>query len=69
MSEITDNVRSIKQVIPVWDRAHAKLRHELLVRAARGEDVYAYRSAVGVRNVWVDGRRIMLDGGGDGGAA
>lgn len=69
MTEAEENVRSIQEVIPERDRAHARLRRELIERAARGEDVYAYRSIVGRRNVWAVDRRIPLDDGRGGDAA
>jgi hypothetical protein len=70
----TEQTRRIKQVIPWWDLRHRGARSDLLRRAFQGEDVDAYRAVGGMRNAWVDGKRIPLNecgrwGGDDGSAA
>ena len=64
-----DNVNSIKQMIPRWDRTHAHVRRERIERAAWGEDSSAYTAiGSGTPHVWVTGRWYEVsayDGGGD----
>lgn len=59
--EIAENVASIERVpAEVWASEHD--RTFALHWARRGYDVYAYRAVGGIWNLWVEDRRIRLDG-------
>jgi hypothetical protein len=55
-----DNIRSINRVPRKF--LSADEYEELIRRAKRGEDVYAYKSGQGSNwNVWVEGKRVWLN--------